>query len=264
VIAQKVDVPAYAYSVGRFQLGRAIGNGELMRARGLLDRIAELGDRAGDRGGRVGQLLIRLWLLEVEGRADSAGHAVDALATGGHFQGHQAAAFVAAFYQMLGKRERCAEYFERAAANNFQEPDTEDAWLWHLSNCADVCSFLKDRDRAERLYELIYPYEHLNITNARLRCYRGSAAYTLALLAFTLDRRDDAQRHFEVALEFNQRIGTRVNLLVTQYYYGLLLRNGSPAERRQSRSLLSEAIRSASEIGLQALLGGGRPEDTPI
>jgi eukaryotic-like serine/threonine-protein kinase len=256
LIAERVGVPAYEYSVGRFQLGRAIGNGELIRARSLLDRIAEVGDRAGDRGGRVGQLLIRLWLLEAEGRADSAGRAVDALAAGGHFQGQHAAAFVAAFYQTLGNRERCAEYFERAAATDFEEPDTQDAWLWHLAICADVCAFLNDARRAERLYELIYPFEHLNITNVRLRCYRGSAAYTLALLATTLDRRDDAQRHFEVALEFNQRLGARINLLLTQYYYGRLLRNGSPAERRQSRALLSEALRSASEIGLQAMLGG--------
>ena len=86
---------------------------------------------------------------------------------------------------------------------------------------------------------------------------RGSVARDLGLLATLLERFDDAERHFEDALEVNKAIGARPWLAHTQEDYGRLLVERGDEER--GRSLVEEALATYRELGMEGSLHGARP-----
>ena len=70
-------------------------------------------------------------------------------------------------------------------------------------------------------------------------------------------RFDDAERHFEHALEVNKAIGARPWLAYTQEDYGRLLVERGDEER--GRSLVEEALATYRELGMERSLRGARP-----
>src|SRR5439155_9119320 len=85
-------------------------------------------------------------------------------------------------------------------------------------------------------------------------CY-GSASRYLGLLAGALGRWEDAERHFEDAIEAHQRMGTRRWTGWGQYQYAdMLLRRDGAGDRKKALSLLSQALDTAQELGMKALL----------
>ncbi len=77
------------------------------------------------------------------------------------------------------------------------------ARLWGLAECAHAAG---DRIAAKRLYDALLPYDgQLLVFLTSL--IPASAAFTLGLLADTLDDRGQAGAHFAAALEFEDRIG---------------------------------------------------------
>jgi tetratricopeptide (TPR) repeat protein len=111
----------------------------------------------------------------------------------------------------------------------------------------------------------LLPYRD-RVAVAYVECSTGSVARHLGLLAETLGRRDDAERHFEDALELNERIGARSWLARTQLdYAGMLLARDGQGDAARARQLLDRCIETAAEIGMRPVakrasaLRGGPP-----
>ena len=79
----------------------------------------------------------------------------------------------------------------------------------------------------------------------------GSIARDLGLLAATMVRRDDAVRHFEHALEANERIGARPWLAHTRRDLARALDSrGAAGDRERARDLHAQALAAYRELGI--------------
>ena len=132
-----------------------------------------------------------------------------------------------------------------------------------MSELGLVASFLGDVRRAEALYEWLLPYAgRCAVVLAALS--EGSVSRILGLLATTMSRFGEATRHFEDALEMNSRIGSALWVAHTQREYAqmLLVRRG-PGDGAKAAELLQEALATAGELGLEALVEKSRPLTSP-
>src|SRR4029453_3052919 len=100
---------------------------------------------------------------------------------------------------------------------------TSSAWLQGLIWVSLVCATLRDADRAATLYELLLPQADRNmILGPTITCL-GVTSRHLGLLAMTMSRWEDAERHFQHALDANARMGARPAVAWTQYQYADML-----------------------------------------
>src|SRR5262249_31167196 len=126
-------------------------------------------------------------------------------------------------------------------------------WLNTMSWLAEVVSFVGDVRRAATLYDLLVPYVDRCAVSGALYC-RGAVARPLGVLATLLGRYDDAERHFEKALEMNARIRARIWVAHTQHDYARMLtaRDG-PGDREKAAALAAQALATAREVGMKPL-----------
>ena len=78
-----------------------------------------------------------------------------------------------------------------------------------MSLIGEAIALIGDAERAARVYELLLPYEGLTIVVARAAACNGPVDRVLGLLAQTLGRLDDAERHLGNAVEIATRMGDR-------------------------------------------------------
>ncbi len=127
-------------------------------------------------------------------------------------------------------------------------------WLWigAMGLLAEVCAGLSDCDNAATVYRLLLPYAERVIVVAHGVLSMGPAARGLGLLAATLGRIDDAERHFRTAIDINTRCGALPWLVRTQLGYAdLLLARGARGDVTRARSLLAEAQATAARLGMR-------------
>src|SRR5262249_51607378 len=118
---------------------------------------------------------------------------------------------------------------------------------------AEVCSVLDDSTHASTLYELLLPHAHRNAVSHPV-CAFGSVSRYLGLLATTLERSEDAERHFEAALEMNQRMGARPWVAHTEHDHAqVLLARGAEGDETKAAELLGAALATAQELGMEPL-----------
>jgi class 3 adenylate cyclase/tetratricopeptide (TPR) repeat protein len=123
--------------------------------------------------------------------------------------------------------------------------------LISLALAAEVSARLSAAEACAVLYPVLAPYEKLHVTIGIVAVYRGAVARYLGLLASTLERWDEAARHFERALERETRIGARPFAAYAQCDYGqMLLERGEPGLRREANDRLEAASKLAQQIGM--------------
>jgi DNA-binding NarL/FixJ family response regulator len=151
------------------------------------------------------------------------------------------------------KAEARAE-FEALAADGFAAVPRDGLWSSCIGYLAEVCSFLGDADRAAELYAFLAPCDGRNIVAGPNIACSGAVARHLGMLAATMQRWEDAVRHFEAALEMNARQGARPWLAHTQHRYAeMLLAHALPQDRERAVGLLDAALDTARALGMSAL-----------
>lgn len=162
---------------------------------------------------------------------------------------------LAAIYAELDMEREARAEFEVLAAQGFAAVPRDSAWITSVSYLAEVCAYLGDAARAVELYGFLEPYDGVNVVaSPNVACY-GAAARYLGMLATTMGRWTQAQRHFESALELNARQEAWPWLAHTQYRYAaMLVARGATAKRDKASGLLESALRTARELGMAALV----------
>lgn len=121
-------------------------------------------------------------------------------------------------------------------------------WPLVLMLLSQICSWLGDKSQAPRLYQLLLPFAERNLTSFHIVSF-GSASTSLGKLAALSGRYDDAVRHFEYALQFNDRTGARPWLADTQYEYArMLLQRNSAGDVARASRLLDLSLATARTI----------------
>ena len=123
-----------------------------------------------------------------------------------------------------------------------------------LSYLAEVCAAQADRISASRLYELLEPYRHMTITAGIMTVCYGSAGRFLGELAHVLADWDQAEEHFEHALQMNEAMQAWPWLAHTQHWFARMLRNrGRQNDIKGVEHLLSQSWTTANRLGMIAL-----------
>ena len=161
---------------------------------------------------------------------------------------------LALIYRELGQTPEARAQFEQLAEDDFADLVRDANWLGCLTYLADVCTFLGDATRALTLYDMMLPFNAINVLIAGGAACYGSAARYLGALANTMGRWDEAERHFEDALAMNTKMGARPWLAHTEYQYArMLLSRDQQGDSERSAILLKDACDKAHELGMRAL-----------
>ncbi len=129
-------------------------------------------------------------------------------------------------------------------------------WNWPITIAllCEVCWHLDDQEGAAKLYGVFLPFENRNvIVGAQANVY-GSSSRLLGLVATTLERWEDAETHFNDAIEMNQSLSPPC-LGWTQFQYAdMLLRRDNAGDRDKALGLLARALDIAQRLEMKALL----------
>ncbi len=162
---------------------------------------------------------------------------------------------LAYLYSELGREAEAREQFEVIAAGDFAALPYDANWPIGAALCAQVCAFLGDADRAAVLYERMLPHATRWINVGSAAATIGCFSRYLGLLATTVGRWEDAERHFQYAAEVHAKMGARYWLPWTHYEHAdMLLRRDSPGDREKALSLVSQALEAAQPLGMKALI----------
>jgi tetratricopeptide (TPR) repeat protein len=241
-LAEELRQPFYRYLVVSCRAMRAIFGGQFEESEHLAQQALAIGQRLKGQDGS-GVFGMQMFTLRREqGRLSELAPAVRSFV-----QLYSASSTwrpgLALIYSELGLEPEARAEFERLAANDFTGLPKDALWSTCIAYLAEVCAFLGDTARAATLYRLLLPYAGYNLLlGFGLVCY-GSASRYLGLLATTISRWQEAERHFEHALETNARMGAKPWLAHTQQQYAeMLLARGQPGDREKAVSLLDEAL----------------------
>jgi tetratricopeptide (TPR) repeat protein len=162
----------------------------------------------------------------------------------------------------LGDRGAAASELARHAGYGFADIPRDGFWLLRLSCLAEACVLTGDREAAQRLYELLRPFEDRHAV-ALTQVPFGPVALRLARLAMLLDLPDEGEGHFEAALDRCELLGARAVRARVLLEYGRALQARGDAER--AAALLEDARRLSEDLGLQGILrpsaaGAAEPE----
>ncbi|HUA36269.1 MAG TPA: adenylate/guanylate cyclase domain-containing protein [Candidatus Binataceae bacterium] len=232
---------------------RALMRGDFAGSERLANEASELGQRLQTQN-TSGIFAVQMFTLRREqGRLKELAPVVRYF-----IQQHGAAAAwrpgLALIYAELGLEPEAREQFEILAQHEFADLPRDALWMGSMTYLADVCVFLADQRRAALLYALLAPFDGRNVVvgNA-IACYGALSRY-LGALAATLERWDDAERHFEDALAMNTRMEAPPWVAHTQHRYaGMLLRRSRSGDRERALGLLHAAFETAHGLGMGAL-----------
>ena len=157
-----------------------------------------------------------------------------------------------------GHVDQGREHFDELANRGFAAFAFDRNWTTVMCYLADACTRLEDAGRASQLYELIQPYEHLCAITTH-SCiavdYVGSLHLRLANLATTIGRWQDAERHYQAAVETERRMRAGSWLARTELdYAAMLLLRSDPGDSERARSLLESALAFAQTAGMKEIL----------
>ena len=111
---------------------------------------------------------------------------------------------------------------------------------------------LGETRNASNLYEMLLPYAGCNVL-AYPGLSLGSASRYLGLLASTVSRWAEAERHFDAAIEMHAEMGARPWLSHTQHDHArMLLARGAPTDVERALGLIAEARTTYLELGMES------------
>ena len=138
--------------------------------------------------------------------------------------------------------------------DDLRRSDSENVWGAVLALLAEVAATGASRQQGALLYELLAPFaDRMLVTVIGLACL-GAADRYLGMLSTTLERWDDAEAHFDRALELEQRIRGRALLPRTRYWQARFLQaRAGPGDERSARTTLRGVVEETRELGMRRL-----------
>jgi tetratricopeptide (TPR) repeat protein len=151
-----------------------------------------------------------------------------------------------------GRLEEARAEIERLAVEEFHDLPRDYLRISCLMYLADACAVVGDRRRAAQLYDLMLPYaSRCVVVGFGLMCW-GALGRFIGSLAATLERWDEASKHFEAALEINRRLHACPAVAHTQYAYARML-HAAQRDPDRARALAGESAATAAALGMESL-----------
>ena len=249
--ARELRQPSQIWFVAVLQAHLALLEGRFAEAEGLIDHARSLGERAQSWNAAVSFGLQRFLLRREQGRLEEVEslirRSVDDYPTYGIWR--------CALTQMaadLGHEAEARAMLEALAKDDFAALPVDEMWLASTALLAEAAECLAHARGAAVLYELLLPFQD-RVAVAYSEFSIGSVARYLGLLAMTMEHWDDAEGHFKVGLNVNERVGARPWLAHTQRDYArMLLERATLGDREKALELLADALATYRDLGMGA------------
>jgi predicted ATPase len=248
-IADELRQPVHLWEIRGAQAMLALAAGRLIEAEPLIPQALALGERALPEAAIPHYRLQRYTLFDFRGGLEEIEPAIDDLV--GEYPARPVfRCALAHLHTRLGRRADAKRDLEHLAKDGFAALPFDQEWLYGMSLLAETAAFVDDTDSAAVLYGLLIPWEAFNAVDLS-EGFRGAVSRYLGILAATMGRCDDAQRHFEDALAMNERMGARPWLAYTQNDYArMLIARNRPGDHESAHELLHMALTTYRALGM--------------
>jgi tetratricopeptide (TPR) repeat protein len=159
-----------------------------------------------------------------------------------------------------GRVDEARAVFDTLAERDFADIPRNPAWQLTFWQLTEICALLGDARRARIVYDRAPSDDSEVIFLGPGIVCAGATARSLGLLATTMSRWDDAERHFEAAIDLESRMDAPPYLARTQFEYArMLLMRGTPGDRERATELLEQATIVARELGMRSIIERSEP-----
>ena len=259
-IADGLRQPAQLWMVATARTLCALLEGRFEEAEDLIEDAFRLGERTIPWNAAVTRHLQLFALRREQGRLDELEETVKGAAHT-HRTYPVWRCVLADLYVELGREDEARAEFERFAADDFTELPFNEEWLLGMTLLADVSAALDDVPRSVRLYELLLPYRELHAVGQPEISF-GASARALGKLAATAGGFEQATRHFEAAIQLNQRSGARPWTAHARHDYArMLIARG---DHQKAHQQLAQALATYRELGMHYWADSALALGTPI
>ncbi len=156
-------------------------------------------------------------------------------------------------YAELGDEHRARALLALDVTTGFTEVPADQAWMLAMSSCATAATLLHDRNACDLLYDQLLAFERCIVSAYTVMT--GGIARHLGRLASELERYDDADRHFAVALDVHERIRAPFWIASTLLdLRDMLVRRGAPGDDARADESLTRPREIARTHGFAGLL----------
>ncbi|HEY1238383.1 MAG TPA: AAA family ATPase, partial [Solirubrobacterales bacterium] len=248
-LADELRMPEHTWHTFALRGMRALLNGDMEEA----ERLAEQARRAGERAEQaLAQQYYGIQMIQIrsmQGRAGEILPAVRDLAE--RFPGIPAwRGGQVTLAARSGDIELAQRELDRLAADDFSVFPNDVNWFAAMGLIGEAIAIVGADQHAERAYERLLPYEGLTIVVARAAASNGPVDRVLGLLAQTMGRLDDAERHLGNAVEIATRMEDRPGMALCGLALAeVLLERDRDNDRELALDLLSTVLGTAREMG---------------
>ncbi len=252
-LAEELRQPAQAWIFMGARTMRSLLAGRFEEAEALIGEGIKLGNRAQNWDAGTMSRIQLFGLRREQGRlselAATLEQAVDEYPTRPVFR-----CILANAYLHLDQPDQARAILDVLGSQGFTPLSADIEWFFGHSLLAEVCGRVGHAGWARELYEILAPYASYNVINPP-ELALGSASRYLGILAATMERYDDACRHFQAALAMNDHMGARPEAAHTACDHAqTLLAMGDDGDRERIRNLLERALATARELDMAPLV----------
>jgi tetratricopeptide (TPR) repeat protein len=148
-----------------------------------------------------------------------------------------------------GRSDDAASGFNAVVARGLRNMPRDNSWSPTMALAVAVCASLKDTDQAAALYEILAPYDDLNLAHTLM--WFGAVTHYLGILDVTLGRFDDAAVRFAAAATTHEGLGTPCSLARTRLEWArTLLTRRKAGDAERAGVLLGQALDTARKLRL--------------
>jgi hypothetical protein len=251
-LARELRQPIYAFHVLRLRAAQALLAGRLAEGEHLAEAMWQKGLETAIPGPILDAMLVgfRLPAREQQGRLADMYAEVCRLAE------QQPDWLLPLVVQALlhcaaGRPARARPLFDRIKAEGFYRIPRDQMWFETVIHLSAIAHVLPDAEAAAVLYQMLSPYAGQN-TFTPLGSF-GPVDRALALLAATMARYDDAERHFATADEVCGQLRAPGWGACVRISWAKMLRFGQPGDADRSVTLAARALADAETLGLAGL-----------
>ena len=249
-IAHELRQPAQLWQVCAAQAALALAEGRLGEADEFGGKALAFGERAQAMAIPVDRLQ-RYMLCDFRGSLEQVEPGIHELVVA-HPVRPVLRCVLAHVQARLGRLPEAKRTLDELAPDEFSALPFDMEWLCGMSLLAETCALLHDTASAAILYRILVPWSAFIAANM-WEGVRGSMTRYLGLLAMTMERFEDAARHFEDALAMNERMGARPWLAHTRRDYArMLLARDTPGGQERAQTLLDQAVATYRELGMES------------
>jgi hypothetical protein len=247
-LAGRTRQPFYQWRTANMRAMRALLDGRLEEAERLARGALDIGGlRQSEYVTYLFEHVLLVTIRWTQGRLGELREAIEAHGERFSPLARWRNALVAA--ELADERAARAEV-ERHARSDFADLPRDGFWILHLCSLAEACVLLGEERRAARLYQLLSPYADRNAISITTMPF-GPVALRLGMVAAMLGRWEEAERHFQLAMQQCTRLGApAITARVLYERSRMLVGRGEEADLASAAELLARAEGICRELDL--------------